>query len=153
MRVSRRAWLAWLVVVAMVVGLGVWPIWAQRDSYPHSNLPMFAWPRGRAEPVITAVAVRGEGDAMQVWRLGPRRLAGTDEVISAGAMLRRAVADGSAAVLCDEIAVRVATMGPREAERIEILTERYDAIDWFQGRRTPRERVVHHRCDLPVVAT
>lgn len=146
----RRSWRAWLVVTAMVAGLGVWPVWAQRDSYPHSNLPMFAWPRSRAEPVITAVAARGDGDDLVVWRLGPRRLAGTDEVISAGATVRRAVADGTAAVLCGEIAARVATMGPHEAQRIEILTERYDAVDWFQGRRTPLERVVHHTCDIVV---
>jgi hypothetical protein len=137
------------MIAAIVVGLGVWPVMAQRDSYPVSNLPMFAWPRTRAEPVVTAVAATGEGDDLRVWRLGPRRLAGTDEVISAGATLRRAVANGTADIVCEEIATRVATMGPRGAQRIEILTERFDAVDWFQGQRTPLERVVHHRCDIP----
>ena len=145
----RGSWLAWSVVAAIVVGLGVWPVLAERDSYPVSNLPMFASPRSRADPVITAVAIGGEGDDMQVWRLGPRRLAGTDEVIAAGSTLRRAVAEGSSAVLCGEIAARVAVMGPDEAQYIEIVTERYDAVEWFQGGRTPLERVVHHRCDVP----
>jgi hypothetical protein len=153
MVVPVRTWRAWLVIAAMVIGLGVWPVWAQRDSYPHSNLPMFASPRTRAEPVTTAVAARGEGDNLEVWRLGPRRLAGTDEVISAGATVRRAVAEGTVAVLCAEIATRVAAMGPGEAERIEIVTERYDAVEWFQGRREPLERLVHHRCDVGVPAS
>jgi len=137
------------MIAAIVMGLGVWPVVAQRDSYPVSNLAMFAWPRTRAEPVVTAVAASGEGDDLRVWRLGPRRLAGTDEVISAAAMLRRAVADGTADIACGEIALRVASMGPRGAQRIEILTERFDAVDWFQGDRTPLERVVHQRCDIP----
>lgn len=147
----RRSWRAWSVLLAIVIGLGVWPVLAERDSYPVSNLPMFASPRSSTEAVVTAVAARGEGDEMQVWRLGPRRLAGTDEVISAAATLRRAVAEGTTAVLCDEIALRVARSGLAAAERIEIVTERFDAVDWFQGRRSPLERVVHHRCDLPGV--
>lgn len=147
----RGSWRAWLMIAVIVVGLGVWPVVAQRDSYPVSNLPMFAWPRTRAEPVVTAVAATGEGDDLQIWRLGPRRLAATDEVISAGATLRRAVAQGTTDVLCDEIAARVAVMGPAQAQRIEILTERFDAVEWFQGQRTPLERAVHHRCDIPRV--
>jgi len=143
------SWRAWLVVAAFVGVFGAWPVLAERDSYPVSNLPMFASPRTRTEPVVTAVAVAGEGADRRVWRLGPRRLAGTDEVIAAGATLRRAVLAGSADRLCDEIAARVAVGGPRGAEGIEVITERYDAVAWFEGDRTPAERVVHHRCDVP----
>lgn len=144
--VPRMRWRAWSVAIVLVVGFGVWPVVAQRDSYPVSNLPMFESPRTRTEPVVTAVAIGGEGDTARVWRLGPQRLAGTDEVIAAGATLRRAVAAGTADVLCGEIAARVADQGPHEARFIEVVTERYDAVAWFQGERTPIERVVHHRC-------
>ena len=143
------SWRAWLVVALLVGAFGAWPVLAERDSYPVSNLPMFASPRTRTEPVVTAVAVAGEGADRRVWRLGPRRLAGTDEVIAAGATLRRAVRAGSAGRLCDEIAARVAVSGPRDATGIEVITERYDAVAWFEGDRTPVERVVHHRCDVP----
>ena len=141
-------WRAWTVALVLVAGFGVWPVVAQRDSYPVSNLPMFASPRTRTESVITAVAVAGEGDQRRLWRLGPRRLAGTDEVIAAGATVRRAVAGGTADVLCADIAARVIDQGPREAEAIEVITERYDAVAWFQGDRTRLERVVHHRCPV-----
>ena len=142
-------WRAWAVIVVLIGAFGVWPVLAQRDSYPVSNLAMFASPRSRTEPVVTAVAVAGDGAAPRVWRLGPQRLAGTDEVIAAGAAVRRAVAAGTAEVLCHDIAARVATRGPKEAEAVEVVTERYDAVAWFQGRRVPIERIVHHRCGVP----
>lgn len=137
-----------LAVAVIVIGLGVVPVVLERDSYPVSDLPMFSSPRGRVTPVVTAVAVAGAGPTRRDWRLDPHRLAGTDEVIEAGAVLRRAVASGDAERICVEIAERVDTAGPEEAERVEVVTEYLDAVDYFDGRRDPVERILHAECPV-----
>jgi hypothetical protein len=137
--------LAWGAAGFVVVGLGVVPLVLERDSYPHSTYPMFSSRRGAATAVDTAVAV-GADD--QVWRLDPARLAATDEVILAAATVSRHVGAGTSEVLCDEIAGRVATDGPSGAIAVEVVTERFDAVAWFRGERTPLDRVVHARCEV-----
>ena len=139
---------AWFVVAAIVIGLGLLPVAWRRDSYPVSDLPMFSTPRGRVTPVVTAVAVTEGDDVRQEWRLDPHRLAGTDEVIEAATVVRRAVTSGQADRLCREIADRVAQSGPGEAEIIEVVTEYIDAIDWFDGPVDPEDRVVHSICTV-----
>jgi hypothetical protein len=137
--------LAWGAAGVVVVGLGVVPLGLERDSFPHSTYPMFSSRRGAATAVDTAVAT-GAGD--RVWRLDPERVAATDEVILAAATVSRHVNGGTADVLCGEIAERVAASGPSEATAVEVVTERFDAVAWFRGERTPLDRVVHARCEV-----
>jgi hypothetical protein len=155
-----------IAVVTVIAVLGVVPIVADRDSYPISTLPMFARDRSRTETVDTAVAVgavavgavalgtagvgtAGVGTAgkeAQTYRLDPQRIAATPQPVTAAVVVSLAIARGEAAQLCAEIAERVARSGPDDASTIEVVTERYDAVDWFDGDRTPIERVVHATC-------
>lgn len=136
---------AWAVVCLLVVVLGVFPFVARRDSYPVSDLPMFSTRRTATEAVDTAVAVAA---TEQVWRLDPRLIAATDEVIMAAATVSAAIHGGTADLLCADIAARVASGGPADAERVEVVTERFDAVRWFAGDRTPLERRVHATCEV-----
>jgi len=135
--------------LACVVLVGLVPVALDRDSFPLSTFPMFASARTSSETVDTAVAVAGA----RVWRLDPERIAGTDEVILAAATVSDAINAGHADRLCGEIATRVARSGPADASDIEVVTERYDALEWFAGRRIPLERIVHARCPVPPRAT
>jgi hypothetical protein len=139
--VTNRA-RAWTALVAVVVVVGVVPYAMDRDSFPLSTYPMFAEQRTSAETVDTAVGIAGD----KVLRLGAERIAGADEPILAAATVSAAIANGGADGLCRDVAARVANEGPREATIVEVITERYDAVAWFDGDHTPLERVVHARC-------
>jgi hypothetical protein len=82
-------------------------------------------------------------------RLGPQRIGGSDEIILATATVSGAIGAGTVDQLCAEIAARVAGDGPDTAARVEVVTERFDAIRWYRGDHTPIERVVHATCPVP----
>lgn len=122
----------------MVVVLGFVPLALDRDSYPLSTYPMFSSRRSTKEAVDTAVLVAGNS----VRRLTPDQIAGTDEVIIAAQTVSKAIRRGDADALCLEIARRVDTTGV-----IEVVTERFDAVAWYEGEREPLDRVVHATCE------
>ena len=128
---------AWLVVAAVVGILGVVPVVLDRDSYPISTYPMFSYRRTTTETVDTAILV----DEGQVRRLSPSTIAATDEVILAAATVSNAIAGGTADVLCAEIAARVDPPG-----EIQVVTEQFDSVLWYEGDKTPLMRVVHASC-------
>lgn len=128
---------AWLVVAAVVGILGVVPVVLDRDSYPISTYPMFSYRRTTTETVDTAILV----DEGQVRRLSPSTIAATDEVILAAATVSNAIAGGTAHVLCAEIAARVDPPG-----EIQVVTEQFDSVRWYEGDKTPLMRVVHASC-------
>ncbi len=138
--------LAYGVLIAAVVVIGIVPLLLDRDSFPLSTYPMFSTRRSTAETVDTAVAVDGSG---RIERLGPERIAGTDEIILATATVGGAIATGTTAQLCEEIAGRVASVGPESAVTVEVVTERFDAIGWYDGDRRPIDRTVHSECPVP----
>jgi hypothetical protein len=140
---TRAAVRALLVVVVIVIGIV--PLLLDRDSFPLSTYPMFSHRRSTAESVDTAVALDASGTPR---RLGPQRIAGTDEIILATATVTNAINDGSVDVLCKEIAERVASIGPADAVSVEVVTELYDAIDWYEGDHQPINRVVHATCPV-----
>jgi len=129
---------AWLVVAAVVGVLGVVPVMLDRDSYPISTYPMFSHRRTTTETVDTAILV-ADG---RVRRLTPSTIAATDEVILAAATVSNAIAAGTAQVLCAEIAARVDDSG-----EIQVVTEQYDSVRWYEGDKTPLMRVVHASCE------
>lgn len=134
MGVRTRAW-SW--VAAVVLLLGVVPVVLDRDSYPVSTYPMFSHRRSSTDSVDTAILVR-DGD---VQRLSPSEIGATDEVILAAATVSQAIAQGSAAALCADIADRVGGSG-----EVQVVTERYDSVRWYEGDREPLSRVVHASC-------
>jgi hypothetical protein len=142
----RYAGIAVIVAVALLVlspALRASP----RDGFPLSNYPMFATDVGREARVDTAVGLRADGS---VERLSPRLVTGTDEVILAASTVTNAVAAGSAAAagLCAEIAGRVAA-SRGDVVQIRLATETYDAVDYFDGQRTPANVEVHATCPVP----
>jgi hypothetical protein len=138
--------LAYAVIAAVLVVIGIVPLVLDRDSFPLSTYPMFSTRRSTAETVDTAVAVDADGT---IRRLGPQRIAGTDEIILATATVSGAINAGTVDQLCTEIARRVAGDGPGTAVGVEVVTERFDAIRWYRGDHTPIDRVVHATCPVP----
>lgn len=142
---TSRRWLARSLGLVIVVVIGIFPAAFSRDSYPLSNYPMFSSRRTAIEPVHTVVAVDRDGTPR---RLSPTQISGNDEVVSAAQLVYRAIARDGGIVLCDDVARRV--IGRYEGgTELEVVTERYDAIDWYEGRRLPVSRVVHTSCRVP----
>ncbi|MDA2957704.1 MAG: hypothetical protein O3B66_05690 [Actinomycetota bacterium] len=138
-RVSR--WVARLVGLGIVAVIGVVPVALDRDSYPLSTYPMFSSRRTAVEPVHTAVVTAADG---AVRRLSPTQISGNDEVIIAAQLVYDAIRRDGGEVLCADIAVRLSDV--ETGSEVEIVTERYDAIDWYEGRKSPISRVVHTSC-------
>ena len=136
-----RRW-AWAAVAVAIVLVGVVPFALDRDSFPLSTFPMFAADIDRTQSVDTAVAVDAAGGVI---RLTPAEIGGTTVVNQAASVVTTAIVGGQAADLCAVIAGRVGDAG---AVAVEVVTERHDAVRWFDGDRTPVDRVVHARCPV-----
>ena len=147
--VPRCAGIATVVAVVAVALVVLSPALraSPRDGFPLSNYPMFSTDVGREARVDTAVGLRADGS---VERLSPRLVTGTDEVILAASTVTNAVAGGAAtaADLCAEIATRVAA-SRGDVARVRLATETYDAVDYFDGHRTPSSVEVHATCPVP----
>lgn len=142
MRVSKRT----IVVGAIATFvLGVYPVIAQRDSYPHSHLPMFSVRRTETARIDTAIGISTHAEIV---RLSPRLIADTDEVIMAKDAVVNAINSRKTDELCIEIANRV---GKRKSNIsvIKIVTETYNAVEWFRNNKTPTSINVYAECDVP----
>jgi len=137
----RLSWRAWTAAAVAVLVVGAVPLGLDRDSFPLSTFPMFAADIERTQSVDTAVAIRADGTVV---RLTPAEIGGTTVVNQAASVVTTAIVGGRAGELCTTIAGRVA--GDAGLVAVEVLTERYDAVRWFDGDRTPVQRAVHARC-------
>ena len=146
MRVRAIPIVAVVVVVALVV-LSPALRSSPRDGYPLSTYPMFATDVGRTARVDTAVGLRADGTSTP---LSPQLVTGTDEVILAASTVANAVAAGRERVagLCSEIAARLSSRR-REIVEVQVATETYDAVDYFDGHTTPATVEVHATCPVP----
>ena len=157
--VPARRWVA--LATALLVALVVcWPVLAHpdRDGFPLSTYPMFSSRRTTTEPLSTVVGIDAGG--AQHW-LDPWLLNGTREVVQAAVVVSSEINAGEADRLCAEVAARVdVRQGDRPLDdragdagdrlvRLEVVTVRYDAIGWFDGRRQPLDRTVHASCPVP----
>ena len=136
-----RRWVAYGISLVAVAAVAL-PGFTDRDSFPLSNYPMFSNDRGRVTAFDTAVGVDTDGN---VERLSPRRISGSYEVIHAASTVSKAIRIGDADGLCREIAERARDDG---LMRIEVVTETYDTVRWFEGDETPIARRVHARCEV-----
>jgi hypothetical protein len=119
------------------------------DSYPLSTYPMFAHRRGRENDATSAVAILADASEAPV----PPRYVANAETMQAFYTLARAVGGGpgAASALCETIAQRVAVARDphlAHALRIQLITERVDAIDYLAGRAKPFDRRVHASCPV-----
>jgi hypothetical protein len=138
---TERWWVR-LIGAGIVAVIGVVPLVLDRDSYPLSTYPMFSSRRTSIEPVHTAVLVDSDGT---IDRLSPTQISGNDEVIIAAQLVYESIGHDGGVILCDDIARRIGGANT-EGSTVEIVTERFDAIDWYEGRRSPISRVVHATC-------
>jgi hypothetical protein len=140
---DRRS--AAVVVSAAVLALVMVPLFigTRYDSFPLSTFPMFAGSKPDVAPVSTVVATSDEGTS----RLSSELIGGTDEPMLAAETVVRAIRRGDAEALCAEVARRAAGGEHREST-LEVVTESYDTIAWFDGARAPVARTVHARCEV-----
>ena len=112
------------------------------DSFPLSTFPMFS---NLIEPVVDIDFVVGIDESGGTVTLDPETIAGTDEIIVAGSIVRQAVHGGTTALalLCAEVAVRAERDG---IVAVEVRTDRVDAIGWYSGNRQPLSSITQHRC-------
>lgn len=141
---------AYVVSVAAVLIVG-WP--ATRniddDAFPLSTYPMFAYPKGRVVSITSALAVSANGVSVPV----PPRYVANAETMQAYRTLQQATTKGrrESLELCRGIAGRLEHASApelRDAQHVEIVTGRVDAIDFLAGRVTPSSRRLHARCDV-----
>jgi hypothetical protein len=136
------------VAPLVVAGVVLWPAVraGTADSFPLSTYPMFSSSLDATVPVDAVVGRTADGDQV---RLSPAVIAGTDEVIQAGAAVRAAIRSGpsSSGELCDEVAARLA--GSDDLATVEVRTDVLDAVAWFRGDRAPRSSSVHATCPVP----
>lgn len=130
-----------LVALVAVVAVAV-PGFTDDDSFPLSNYPMFSRDRGAVARFDTAIGFDAEGG--RHW-LTPELIGGSYEVIHAAQTVTKAVDAGDAASLCREIAARASG---RSFVQIEVVTETYDTVAWFEGSEVPLRRQVHARCEV-----
>jgi hypothetical protein len=119
------------------------------DGFPLSTYPMFAHRRGRTNDVTSAQAVAADASEQPV----PPRYVANAETMQAFYRIARAVRAGhdEAQALCEQIAARLPdAQDPAlaHAVRVELVTERVDAIDYLAGRAKPFERRVHASCPV-----
>jgi hypothetical protein len=130
-------------------GLAIWPVLRSPsvDSFPHSTYPMFSH---NLEPVSDIDLVVGLNESGATVTLSPEIIAGTEEVIVAGSLVRQSVNRGNDATqcLCREVAARIATAGSPEVQSVQVRTETLDAIGWFQGNQEPLHVAVRATCEV-----
>lgn len=110
------------------------------DSFPLSTYPMFSLARPRQTTVSSAVAYDASANRLT---LSPSVVGGTGEVIQAAGTVVQAINSGTAQQLCQELLADT----PIEVVAVEIVTETYDVIDYFDGNEDPLASVLHARCE------
>jgi hypothetical protein len=138
MREKRKAILVTLFVSVALL----WPLTHGNDSFPLSTYPMFSNSQAQTTDIELVVGVDAVGNRVA---LGPRIIAGTDEVIQAGSYVRRQIRNGNAEQLCGEALGRVDSNS--DVVTVLVLTERLDAIAWYAGDKTPLNTQIHATCE------
>lgn len=112
------------------------------DSFPLSTYPMFS---GRQSPVADiphAIAVSEDGERSVL----PPAAVFNDEVIQALQTLRQAIAAGPEASM--DLCRRIAGRAGEDAARVEIVTDRYDAVRYFEGDKASLASTLHAACEV-----
>lgn len=136
---------AYVVSIAFAVAVALPLLWSPRsDSFPLSTYPMFSGRQSAEADIPHAVAVHKDGGR----RILPPDAVLNDEVIQAFETLRQAIADGPQATLalCERIAARAGRPGDTS---VQIVTDRYDAVRYFEGDKEPLRSTVHASCEVP----
>ena len=143
-RDALHAWLLSALTLALVLSPLCQPPGA--DSFPISSYPMFAVGRAHAiTDVHHLLALDAAGDPRPI----PPRLIANDEVLQADVSLRRAVRGGRSTrnALCRRVAMRISgDPAWRDVVRLELRSDRYDALRYFAGDTAPLKSRLQARC-------
>jgi hypothetical protein len=136
----------WAIGGAALVVLLLYPLVSGRDGFPLSTYPMFSTPKGTEAKIAHVI---GRGSAGSATPLRPALL-GTAEIMQASQIARNAAKDRKrAADLCTRVAENVAMEDDlADIVSIEVRTDTYDAIAYWQGDREPRASKVHAKCNV-----
>ena len=126
------------VIVLLVAAPAVRP--PSDDSFPLSTYPMFSLARPQQTTVSSAAGFDAAGTRL---RLSPRVVGGTVEVIQAVGTVAQAIGAGTTVELCREVLAEA----PDAVVAVEIVTETYDVIAYFDGDEDPLASTVHARCE------
>lgn len=122
------------------------------DSFPWSSYPMFGHGLASARTTVHHMIAF---DAAGGRRVVPPALVANDEVLQAEATLHRAARGGkqTSLELCRQVAARLADDPAwTDIVRVELRSERYDAIAYFEGATDPiRPGRLRARCTPPGV--
>ena len=115
----------------------------RHDSFPLSTYPMFSGRQSPEADVPHAVAIAEDGTR----RVLPPDAILNDEVIQAFETLRQAISQGpeSTRALCERIAKRTGKPGDTT---VQIVTDHYNAIRYFEGDEQPIRSTVHASCEV-----
>ncbi len=110
---------------------------------------MFTQQRPAVTSIQTAYGVDRDGNETI---LDPQKIAGTSEIIQAAAVVERSTVDGTAHLLCEEIAGRLR----RDASEgvvggivdVVVVTEIHDVVLSLTAERAPIDRTEHARCPV-----
>ncbi len=141
----RRIWAYGFSAVVLIAVL--LPVFGdpRSDSFPLSTYPMFS---GRQSPNVNIAHVIGFTSAGERVILPPDAV-GNDEVVQAFETSRRAAAAGAeeSLALCMD-AAQWASEHRRDAVTFALITDSFDAIQYFDGETEPRNTFVHAECRL-----
>ena len=137
-------WRAYLISGLLIVAVGVPLLGVVGDSFPISTFPMFASARPEEVSIPHAVVIAADGTE----RLPSPSAVANDEVIQAAETVRQAVRQGPDATdrLCRLVAESAAG---GTGIRVDVVTERFNAVAYFDGDEEPLERIVHASCAVP----
>ena len=138
---------AWAVASVVVLAALLSPLVRGQDGFPLSNYPMFAEPRDTAVKIRHVIGVTADDRVRPL----PPRVLGTDEIMQANQIALFASKNRKrAAELCTRTAAELATRGDdwQDVVRVEVRTDEYDAIRYWQGDRAPLRSRVHAECEV-----
>lgn len=118
------------------------------DNFPISTYPMFSGNRQTPVATIPHAVVVGQDER----RVLPPEAVANDEVVQAFETLRQALRQGpeSSARLCARVAGWVAAE-PAYAGfgEVQLVSDTYDAVDYFSGDEAPLSSRVEAECEVP----
>lgn len=135
---------------AALLAVIAWPAtWDYgEDSFPLSPYPMFAKPRAEVARVYTVLGVDALGTRHP---LSPALIGDSTWVNLAAHRVQNAIVAGDDATraLCRDVAERVANEGASELLTLEVVSESFHTVAYFQGQTRPHRRRVHAACEVP----
>lgn len=116
------------------------------DSFPLSDYPMFS--HGRPSPMFTLTHALGVDSGGRLTPLEPLVSSGNREVLQSMVTLEHGVHHG-APRFCEEIAARVAADDDLDGVvSVELATDTWDTVAYFDEDAPSQEHRVHARCEV-----